>query len=94
MIDWDSKKSVITEPPLTKHLTEEQLDNLATSGESSLVLTKMPCHSEAVERHLKLVTETAAKVCAEKARHEAILAKLKSIKKMPHAESKKDLKDL
>jgi len=75
-------------------LTEEQLDNLATSGESSLVLTKVPCHSQAVERHVKLVMEAAAKVCGEKARHEAILAKLKSIKKMPHAESKKDLKDL
>jgi len=40
------------EPPITRHLPDEQVDNFA---ENPLVL-RIPCHSQGVERCVKLVT--------------------------------------
>lgn len=49
LIPWKSRKLVsVSEPPLTRHLTSEELDGIASTGESSLVLVDLPCHSQVI----------------------------------------------
>ena len=48
-----------SEPPVTRYLTVTEVKTLS---EVPLVL-KHACHNQAVERHIKLVTEAASSVC-------------------------------
>ena len=48
----------ITEPPAIKHLIEENLNQL----KSNALKLVHPCHNQAVERHVKLVSEAASQV--------------------------------
>ena len=84
LIDFDALDPVL-EPPLTKvmcpALTDEELHSIPS----------LPCHTQAVERCIKLVTEASQKVCGAKARDGYIINTLKSQKKNPKLDSKKDL---
>ncbi|CAH1111186.1 unnamed protein product [Psylliodes chrysocephalus] len=62
LIDW--QKTRITEPPLTFNITNETLDDIVT-GKEALNFEKFPCHTQAVERCVKLVTEASTKVCGD-----------------------------
>ena len=53
-------------------------------------LLDFPCHTQAVERHVKLVTEASKSVYGYKNRHARILSTLKSRTIMPSFETKKD----
>ena len=48
----------ITEPPAIKYLNEENLNQL----KSNALKLMHPCHNQAVERHVKLVSEAALQV--------------------------------
>jgi hypothetical protein len=59
MIHWN----VVTEPPLLKVLTNDQLWQIV--DDLALHLTEIrsfPCHTQAVKRHVKLATETSLAV--------------------------------
>lgn len=81
-------KLQITVPPLISHLKSDSLKNLFKSDFGNLI-RNIPCHSQAVERSVKLVTEAASSVTEEN-RHGFILNKLTSRQKMPKIGSKID----
>lgn len=84
----DLTKVEITVPPLISDLNSETLANLYRSDIGN-VIKQIPCHSQAVERSVKLVTEAASSVTDDN-RHGFILNKLSSRKKMPKFDSKND----
>lgn len=87
LINWNDCE--ITEPPLTMQISSDQLESLIRK-EDVLPITfgKFPCHTQAVERCVKLVTEAALKVCTEEARNGYILAKLDARRVLPSFENK------
>jgi len=60
------------EPPITRHLPVEQVDNFL---ENPLVL-RISCHSQGVERCVKLVTEASGALYGKDARDGYIRAVL------------------
>lgn len=87
LISWDQA----TEPPLIKHLSDDELKELIMSKTSELKqILHLPCHTQAVERHVKLVTEVSSAVCGFESRHARIIGTLKSRSLMPTFETKKD----
>lgn len=84
----DLSKLEITIPPLLSDLNSETLSNLHESKLGN-VIRQIPCHSQAVERSVKLVTEAASAV-TDVNRHGFILNKLSSRQKMPKFDSKID----
>jgi hypothetical protein len=53
-------------------------------------LKKLPCHTQAVERCVKLVTEASAAVCGTAARDGFIRVRNEARKKMPKFDTKND----
>jgi hypothetical protein len=89
LINW--QECNITEPPLTKHISDEDLKFLVGSGEATPVLDfpQFPCHTQAVERCVKLVTEASAAVCGAPARDGFIRARLEARRIMPLFDTKR-----
>ena len=85
MIDW--KKTEITEPPLTLHLTGAQLKDIENHP---LSVRPFPIHIQSMERAIKEVTNAFAKVFGYEARDGFIKAKIASRDVMPKMESKQD----
>ena len=56
------------------------------------VIPSIPCYTQVVERHIKIVTEASASVIGMMNRDGFILNKLKSRKLMPKFESEQDFK--
>lgn len=79
---------VLTVPPVVANFTRETLEELHRSDVGKNIW-KIPCHSQAVERSVKLVTEASAAV-TESNRHGHILNKVSSRAKISKFESKKD----
>ena len=50
-------------------------------------IAKFPCHSQAVERHIKLFTEASATVCDQETRDGFIRTQIPSRKEIPKFES-------
>lgn len=88
LICWQS--CTVTEPPLTFSVTQKDLEDLINSGETNLTFPKFPCHTQAVERCVKLVTEASAAVCGNVKRDGFIRSRLESRKIMPRFETKVD----
>ena len=86
MIDWTSTRAIF-EPPLTKHLTNDELQKCI---DVPLEVPFYPCHTQAVERAVKMVTEASASVIGEEERDGLIRQKVKSRSIIPKIESKKD----
>ncbi|GBP52809.1 WD repeat, SAM and U-box domain-containing protein 1 [Eumeta japonica] len=77
IITWQDLK--ITEPPLTSKLSDEALKSIVKSGLGTILkVKKYPCHTQAVERCIKLVTEASSAVCGEHKRDGFIRARLLS----------------
>ncbi|CAG9792722.1 unnamed protein product [Diatraea saccharalis] len=77
IITWHDLK--ITEPPLTSYLSDEALKSIVKSGLGTIQnIKKYPCHTQAVERYIKLVTEASSAVCVEHKRDGFIRARLLS----------------
>ena len=89
IIDWQC--TAISEPPVLKRISNVVIENHIKSRMLPQELFPMfPCHTQAVERAVKLVTEASACVVSSSERDAYIIAKLQSRKKIPHFESKKD----
>ena len=80
LINWQS--CVITEPPMTLKYSDGDLQNIITN---KIIpnFEKFPCHTQAVERCVKLVTEASQKVCGETSREGYIRAKLEARSELP-----------
>lgn len=90
MIDW--QVSEVLEPPLTKTMNYYEIKERGSTGETPSFIPKFPCHTQAVERHIKLVTEASTVVCGSEARDGFIKTRVLSRQKMPKIESKQDFK--
>lgn len=55
-----------------------------------MLFIRLPCHTQAVERSVKIVTEAAISACDKKTRDGMIHAKLASRKVMPKFDSRRD----
>lgn len=93
LIDWKN----MTEPPPMKiihtQLIYEAIRNPdLVSSEIMDKFNRMPCHTQAVERCVKLVTEASAAVCGPERREGFIKNKLESRHIMPTFNTKKDFK--
>jgi len=77
MINW--KECNVTVPPMLSDISQEQLKSLVTGHAPPIMeFESFPCHTQSVERCVKLVTEAAAAVCGEKTRDGFIRARLQS----------------
>ena len=74
------------EPPLTKVLSDEELKEIVQRP----YCVDIPCHSQGVERCVRMVTEAASSVYGYDARDGYIRAVIKSRDFMPTFETKKD----
>ena len=62
LINWGALET-FTEPPLTKRLSESKIKSFIETNALWDDIPKIPCHTQSVERHIKLVTQAAEKVC-------------------------------
>lgn len=89
MIIWQDLN--VTEPPITHSISDEELNNMVTTGEiGNIEFPKFPNHTQSVERTVKVVTEAAKTVCGELGRDGFIRNWLDSCRNMPQFLSKKD----
>ena len=87
MIDWQSTE--ITEPPLIADVPDTVIVDFVKSGESQVVnFPRFPCHTQAVERCVKLVTQASAAVCGQISRDGFIRSRLEGRRIMPTFDTK------
>ena len=87
VIDWQENK--ITKPPLCKKLTDTKIEN-NIKLKIPICLPVLPCHTQAVERTVKLVTDATQKVIERKNRDRYINALLTSRSKLSKLNITKD----
>lgn len=88
LIDWQQSYS---QPPILTNVPDETLHSLVESGgDDEVLFLRLPCHTQAVERAVKTVTEASMQLCHKTAREALIKNKIISRKLMPKFESKKD----
>src|SRR5437867_9691702 len=86
---FDTAICPISEPPVIKAMTDAELKDLITMEVTpTVIFPKFPCHTQAVERHVKLVNEAVKAVCGQKSRDGFIRARVASRQLMPTFESK------
>lgn len=91
LIFWS--ECVITQPPLLAGHDEEILAHLSEyESEIRQNIETFPCHTQAVERCVKLVTEAAGQICGGSNRDGYIKSKIQSRSIMPQFETKGDYK--
>lgn len=91
LIYWQNNK--ITPPPLLHRLEINDLTNIIKEKPAKfLQICSFPCHTQAVARCIKLVTEASLSVVGHKKRDAFIKVSIESRKSMPQFESKKDFK--
>jgi len=91
LIDWQSTK--ITEPPLTRHISTETLKKIISKEYDDIEFLNYPCHTQAVERCVKLVTEASNSVCGPEAREGFILSRITSRECLPKMDSKRQFSE-
>ncbi|GBP11869.1 hypothetical protein EVAR_74507_1 [Eumeta japonica] len=88
LINWQETNF---DPPILKNQTNDELIQIIEKkGDETILFFRLPCHTQAVERSVKIVTEAAMLACDKKARDGMIHAKLASRKAMPKFDSRKD----
>ena len=85
LIDWESAK--LTEPPFTLDFMEAELRAIK---EAPLEVPHYACHTQAVKRAIKLVSEASAAVVGQKAREGFISQRIKERQELTKFESKRD----
>ena len=91
MIDWQNIE--VTEPPLTRIIETNNIREIIDSKNVvNLDFKKFPCHTQAVERHVKLVTEASKSVADINNRDGYIKVKIESQNKMKHFNTKSEFK--
>ena len=92
LIDWE-ENTRITDPPILKSIPDEKFQLFVTQkAEGELPLLRLPCHTQAVERAVKTVTEASGILCNKSEREGFIRNKIESRKVMPTFDSKKDFR--
>ena len=82
LIDW--QRTAITEPPLIMDISDAVVADLVKSGDSQIIdFPRFPCHTQAVERCVKLVTQASAGVCGQTSRDGIIRLRLEGRRIMP-----------
>nr|CAH7730300.1 unnamed protein product [Callosobruchus chinensis] len=81
----------VTPPPVLANITNEDL-KLFIENNDTLEFPRFPCHTQAVERCVKLVTEASSCVIGEEARDGFIRLRVKSREIMPHFHHKAEHK--
>ena len=84
MISWCGR---ITEPPVTKDLSDSEI---TSARDQPLELPGFPCHSQSVERCVKLVTEASQSVCGYENRHALIVSRQSARKARKEFNTKDD----
>lgn len=88
LIDW---RMPFTEPPFTKLMPYENIKILAENrGNLENDISRVPCHIQTTERHIKDVTRVSQASAIRDCREAAIAVTLESRKNRPKFESKKD----
>jgi len=88
MIDWVTCD--VTEPRLTRRLEDREIEKrISTFAYGTNSTGHYPCHTQGVERLVKLVTEASSSVFGAKARDLYVKAKLQSRQQMPSLGTKK-----
>ena len=84
----------ITESTLTKDITRVCIMDCLNRKQFDIELkfVNFPSHTQAVERHIKLVTEVSSRVSGQSQREGAIMTTLASRKKMPKFNFKSQFK--
>ena len=85
MINWDNP----LKPPATVNLSDEDTTNMI-KNDSQLEIEKHPCHSQAVERHVRLFMQASLATCEAEARNRYIRSEIKSRKELPKFDTKVD----
>ena len=89
MIDWQNV--VVTPPPLLHDVADDVIWTAVNEGtqiSSGNELLNIPCHTQAIERMIKLVTTASSKVCGQKSGDGYIKAVLQSRKMIASFETK------
>ncbi|CAG9794368.1 unnamed protein product [Diatraea saccharalis] len=86
LIEWAKEK--ITEPPITMKYNDSEITTKIATGGKLFDIEKYPCHTQAVERCVKLVTEASASVCGPDARDGFIRTRIKSRQEIPIFDTK------
>ena len=86
------KESTWLESILTKHLSTEYLESLNIYNIKSLTFSKYPSHTQAVERHIQLVSKSSTCLADPIERDGRIHVTLIERQYMPSFKSKKDFK--
>ncbi|GBL85133.1 hypothetical protein AVEN_221344-1 [Araneus ventricosus] len=90
-INWNS--CVVYRPPMLRDLSEDDIKSLINSHTGPIrEIQKFPCHTQAVERCVRFVTEALNKICRHEARDGYIRVTLKSRSVMPNFSKKSDFK--
>ena len=87
MINW--QETTVTVPPLLHGIRVSTVEELIITGNKTEMIPKIPCHTQAVERLIKLVTDSSSAVSGPAARDGFIRMRINSTKKMPKFETKK-----
>ena len=75
MINW--QKGNLTEPQLTRIISDDEINYLISSKEKKN-FPHLPCHTQAVKRCVKLVTEASFLVCGQNSRDDFICSRIES----------------
>ena len=87
IIDWSTVK--VWEPSILSRISTAKLEDICSVPH---IFPKFPCHSQSVERAVKLVTEAAGKVCGGEKRHDHIVTVIACRKARAPFMSKKSYK--
>jgi len=86
MIDWQAIN--ITEPPTLKRASITDIKTLIETKEKPQGMPNFSCHTHAVERAIKLVTDASAFVVGHENRDGYIKTRIEGRKRLPIFESK------
>jgi hypothetical protein len=90
LINWQDIK--VTEPPLTRKFVSDDDMEDSIANRTVKDIHKLPCHTQAVERLIKLVTEASSAVVGAKSRDGFIRNRLSSRQVMPTFETKSEFR--
>jgi len=91
LVDWQSIDR--SEPPMTKYLIDSELQVcVQTRVFEKINLQAFPCHTQATERCIRLVTQASGAVYGEEQRDGFISARLKSRAIMKHFNTKSEFR--
>ena len=89
LVDW--QQCIVTEPLVTRGLPEDKNEEcIEYKCAPPIVMDKFPCHTQAVERMVKLVTEASSTVVGANVHDGFIRSTLESRKRLPSFETKAD----